>query len=567
MQIIKNNKSLISVVLFIILSFQLFNYLIEQIDEEVVYFENCSVTFSEELKSNQKSGLINSFEVMYERVPVFPEFGNIKCINKVIGKSFDLKDSKTTYYVGYSQMVFVIQGIFFIIFTLFLFKFFKTLNFIEFLFLLNIFLFYQFYGLPIYILFTQIIKLNILAITCNIFIYNFNQILSKQTFDSEIKSKNYSLIVFLFSNISLFIFFEHMKNFNYKNYLIHFSSWSIDYTGGMNRRGLIGELITLVSPNSDIKLVVAVLISIIYSLILYNILKIFSISRQNYISVIMTISPFYMLFVINDFRGGNSKEIIGFLAFSLIILYNFKKDSYLIYASLLTYIIAIYSHSVNVFIFPFIIFYIYKVSDIKRKNALYIAYSMCLLSLVGFVFSPLILNSYFDQDVWCLNLIQNFSLPHSCADLLDGNMLDLKVNGDFFDNIGYTFERINLMTFLNFGILFFIGNSYLLKTKLVSINFKELIVVFISLLPLFVVALDWGRWLFILFFCLFTIYISYPDKNEDSRNLIKTYIFLALPTFILYVPHCCADTSLRNITSYNLDTFHLFDFIFKIYSF
>ena len=113
--------------------------------------------------------------------------------------------------------------------------------------------------------------------------------------------------------------------------------------------------------------------------------------------------------------------------------------------------------------------------------------------IVGFVFSPLMLNSYFDQDIWCLNLIQNFSLSHTCADLLNGNMLDLKVNGDFLDNIGYTFERINLMTFLNFGILFFIGNSYFLKTKFFSVNFKELIIVYISLLPLFVVALDWGR--------------------------------------------------------------------------
>ena len=75
---------------------------------------------------------------------------------------------------------------------------------------------------------------------------------------------------------------------------------------------------------------------------------------------------------------------------------------------------------------------------------------------------------YFDQDIWCLNLIQNLALSHTCADLLNGNMLDLKVNGDFLDNIGYTFERINLMTFLNFGILFFIGNSYFKNKVLLS---------------------------------------------------------------------------------------------------
>ena len=60
------------------------NYLIEEMEEEIIYFENCSVTFSEELVNDEEAGFNNSFVVMYERVPVFPEFSNIKCINKVM---------------------------------------------------------------------------------------------------------------------------------------------------------------------------------------------------------------------------------------------------------------------------------------------------------------------------------------------------------------------------------------------------------------------------------------------------------------------------------------------------
>ena len=50
---------------------QFFNYLIEEMEEEIIYFENCSVTFSEELVNDEEAGFNNSFVVMYERVPVF----------------------------------------------------------------------------------------------------------------------------------------------------------------------------------------------------------------------------------------------------------------------------------------------------------------------------------------------------------------------------------------------------------------------------------------------------------------------------------------------------------------
>ena len=44
-----------------------------------------------------------------------------------------------------------------------------------------------------------------------------------------------------------------MKNFYYKNYMINFSSWTINYTGGLNRRGLIGELLTFNNLLIDLK--------------------------------------------------------------------------------------------------------------------------------------------------------------------------------------------------------------------------------------------------------------------------------------------------------------------------
>ena len=82
MRVIKNNKSLIAAIFLIILSFQFFNYLIEEMEEEIIYFENCSVTFSEELVNDEEAGFNNSFVVMYERVPVFPNLATLSVLIK-----------------------------------------------------------------------------------------------------------------------------------------------------------------------------------------------------------------------------------------------------------------------------------------------------------------------------------------------------------------------------------------------------------------------------------------------------------------------------------------------------
>ena len=127
----------------------------------------------------------------------------------------------------------------------------------------------QFYGLPIYIIATQIIKLNIILLTLKIFILNTKVFYSDVIFNTEVKNENGFDLGVLFLNITLFVFSEHMKNFYYKNYMINFSSWTINYTGGLNRRGLIGELLTFNNLLIDLKVLVALTIALVYGFIMY----------------------------------------------------------------------------------------------------------------------------------------------------------------------------------------------------------------------------------------------------------------------------------------------------------
>ena len=69
-------------------------------------------------------------------------------------------------------------------------KFILNIGFYQLLIYFNIFLFLQFYGLPIYIIATQFIKLNIILLTLKIFILNTKVFYSDVIFNTEVKNEN-----------------------------------------------------------------------------------------------------------------------------------------------------------------------------------------------------------------------------------------------------------------------------------------------------------------------------------------------------------------------------------------
>ena len=74
------------------------------------------ILFSKELNNDRSNGYKNSIFVKYEQIPIYPEIQNIKCLNKIIGKTIELDNTIINYYVGYSRIVLILQGILFSIF-------------------------------------------------------------------------------------------------------------------------------------------------------------------------------------------------------------------------------------------------------------------------------------------------------------------------------------------------------------------------------------------------------------------------------------------------------------------
>ena len=142
---------------------------------------------SKELFQDQKSGFNGPIDVNYEQIPIYPEVQNIKCINKIIGKSIDSENSNIKYYVGYSKIFFFSKVLYLLFFYFYSKNLSLNIGFYQLLIYFNIFLFLQFYGLPIYIIATQIIKLNIILLTLKIFILNTKVFYSDVIFNVEVK--------------------------------------------------------------------------------------------------------------------------------------------------------------------------------------------------------------------------------------------------------------------------------------------------------------------------------------------------------------------------------------------
>ena len=98
-------------------------------------------------------------------------------------------------------------------------------------------------------------------------------------------------------------------------------------------------------------------------------------------------------------------------------------------------------------------------------------------------------------------------------------------------------------------------------------NFKNLIIPYaaigISFVPLFIVAIDWGRWIFIMSVCFLSVYLL----SEKKIIINKIYYLLIIYPVFYRIEHCCSpsfDLSISYILNnlnwliFNLENIFLF---------
>ena len=351
------------------------------------------------------------------------------------------------------------------------------------------------------------------------------------TLINRIKNQKIFLVLFTLY-IPLFRYFISLNNSGGHTFMT--ADWLVNYNYGFVKRGLFGTIILSVTRDKDILLdLLSFSLILIYILIFFLLNKIYNSKKQNYISVVLILSPAAFLFPIYDSQGSFRKEILGFLAILLLAssIKTSAKKTY-IFMSLLIYSLAVFSHSVNVFLITTIFVLIYVFFD--RKSILYILFSIPVVSylFLYYLFSSSEQELYVIRDNICNDLFL-IGLQNLCG-YGTFDFLVWDVNANFLLVQNYIINE-NRNQYYFYFILFFLSIiPYIFDTKSLKL-FKYYLFISISFIPLFLYAYDWGRWIYIMSFCYLIIYLL----SDKSPKNVLTLILLFIYPFLYRMEHCC----------------------------
>ena len=340
------------------------------------------------------------------------------------------------------------------------------------------------------------------------------------------KNSFITLIVFVLAVITLSNYAFEIRN-GTDGYRL--GDWLINYQGGWVRRGLIGQFIYWITGSKTSMIwmtfglqAFAYLVTIIYLLKLY-----FAQPRENFWLLVLFSPAFIILFSFYDDLGGFRKELLLFLAFILLI-YSLRgrliQPIYLMF-SVIAYGVAVFSHEIAALASPFFLYQIYLALkrneigtqiNLRDRNILlgsggvYFVLSISSILLTIAISAP----NYLVDEI-CGSLTSRDFDPRICA----GSIAWLMKSTSFGINevLGYIQTKNYLLIYLT---LLFVSLTPLFLTNWVWRHWKILFIGFIVLLPLYFVAIDWGRWIYVYITLAFlSILISSFHENISVKKI------------------------------------------------
>ena len=372
------------------------------------------------------------------------------------------------------------------------------------------------------------------------------------------------IAIFLISVFSYVFYFSLNNIVNYWTY----SEIHINYSLGFTKRGLLGSIMLYLESIGISK---NIFFSFIFYLLtlcnIYLFLNLINRFKKNHLFfyIFFSLNPALLLFSFYDLGGYARTEIFGTFVCLLHALYaqNFyyrKTDTqkYLKLSFIFIYplsLITVLIHELNIL---FLSFHLITTIIILKKNKFKEIKNFKFLIILNLIFTFFI-----------IYLLLTYPFTKEFAQKLYNNLPNK--NGISFwiwESIALSFsERINSqIIFMSGSILlyFFILLFYIMpifyfliitseknKFYLINISFSVLPFIF-----LFLIGIDWGRWIHIIIIVIFSCLIQFKEKKiEISKNYkykIFTYIFIIFAIFQLVftrIPHCC------NLVKLNLNIF------------
>lgn len=341
-----------------------------------------------------------------------------------------------------------------------------------------------------------------------------------------------------------------LKSFCFDNNGWVIGDWLINYTdGGFKRRGLSGNFFFFLQDitNLRLNLLIFIVVSLLYILFFLALISVILKKNPHNFLYLLILSPLTFLFFFNDNLIIGRKEVIIFLLFTYFVK-TLSENSYSRtkeFTFVCCILVATLFHEMMFFYVPYFLFalYLFNKKFDWKSNLKYL-----IASIIPVLFILIFGKHINEGNTFTILSNRGTELRDKIGILTWSEKMDvveyLKVNW----NLYYSYLII-----FAWCLFIFILYIYSLHRE---IAFK-IVLFFLSAimfsLPLFILAIDWGRWLQI-HFTILTILLLFiqqdqmrPNIYESTKNVISLpLLFVALTINInLIVQHCDKGLSIR----------------------
>jgi len=343
----------------------------------------------------------------------------------------------------------------------------------------------------------------------------------------------------------LYLYFLRVNEiqFGFKDHGYITGDWLINYTNGLVRRGLFGEIAMQFHRWFGTSPVDVVLTSkyLAYGILCGSILLLALVKGIGLIEVLLLISPWALMYDLNDPGGSGRKEVLLFASFAFFAFLQvfskspsqsiFKRWDF--YYLIIVMTIMAFTHEGLIFFFPFFYLPLYLKRGFNKSDFLtfFIPYLVSLLVLA-------VLYVFFKGNKETADAICNSLNPWSVNGSLGCDAIHLLAGKHPKVYIGFikSFTPLLLLTMIPIycygrwvaGLI----KQYLMLTMAITL---------LLTVPLYGIAIDWGRWIHIsglLFFITFFSLKVSSTPRKYSLISVMLIVCLAVPyTFYWRIPH------------------------------
>lgn len=343
----------------------------------------------------------------------------------------------------------------------------------------------------------------------------------------------------------LYLYFLRVNEiqFDFKHHGYITGDWLINYTNGLVRRGLFGEIAMQIHHWFGASPVDVVLASkyIAYAVLCGSIMLLAIVKGIGFIEVLLLISPWALMYDLNDPGGSGRKEILLFASFAFFAFLQvfskspsksiFKRWDFYYLITVMT--VMAFAHEGLIFFFPFFYLPLYLKRGFNKSDFLtvFIPYLISLLLLA-------VLYIFFKGNKETADAICASLNPWSVNGSLGCDAIHLLAGKHPKAHIGFikSFTPLLLLTMIP---IYCYGRWVAGLTK--HHLLLAMILTLVLTVPLYGIAIDWGRWIHISGMLFFITFFSLKGSSTPRRYSLVTVMLivcLAVPyTFYWRIPH------------------------------